>query len=171
MNSPRPRLFLAVPARLERYGEIRRDFGTLIEGRWTPEAQLHATLCFFGERFDTAELLGRLEKIDFTIDASGVASLGYFKRSNILYAESENTSLLRLYKDVSNELELSSSHRFTPHVTLMRIKKIVDRQTFFERLEHYRNQPLGRLQNRAALYSSELHRGGARYTLLKEWRS
>ena len=91
--------------------------------------------------------------------------------SNILYAESENTSLLRLYKDVSNELELSSSHRFTPHVTLMRIKKIVDRQTFFERLEHYRNQPLGRLQNRAALYSSELHRGGARYTLLKEWRS
>ena len=171
MHSSRPRLFLAVPARLEHYGEIKRDFDTLIEGRWTPEKQLHATLCFLGERFETAELLGRLEKIDFTIEASRITSLGFFKRSNILYAESQNASLQRLYDDITAELELSSSRGFTPHVTLMRIKKTADRPSFFKRLEQYRNRPLGRLENRVALYSSELHRDGARYTLLKEWRS
>ena len=171
MHPKKLRLFLAVPAILEHYGKIKHNFDTLVEGRWTPEQQLHATLCFFGTRFETPELFERLEKIDFSTEASDITSLGFFKRSNILYAESTNASLERLYRDVNAELELSSRRPLTPHVTLMRVKRIVDRRAFFDQLDHYQNRPLGRLENRIALFSSELHSEGARYSLLKEWKT
>ncbi|HEX5624030.1 MAG TPA: 2'-5' RNA ligase family protein [Sulfuricurvum sp.] len=165
-----PRLFLAVPVRLYNYETIRNEIHPYVQGRWVADHQLHLTVAFFGKRFTLQELLKRLEGIEFTFIPSELQRLEYLSGSGILAAMTDNPTLQNLYEHIAAVTELP----ITPmqwHVTLIRIKRIVDPENFSARLAALRITPIGKLESKIVLYHSELSPEGAKYTPLKEWET
>ena len=163
------RLFLALPAIIDDYETIQNDFSGVISGRWTPPKNLHLTLSFYGTQFDQDELVQQLSAVKFHLRPSIISGLGYFKRNKILYANVENPSLASVYKKLNTLFDLPARKEFIPHMTLMRIKKIVDEDAFYDQLDLYRNREIGSLGSSLELMQSELHPDGARYSLIKKF--
>ncbi len=163
------RLFLAVPAILDDYDALQKDFSEVISGRWVPSESLHMTLSFFGDRFEKEVLVEKLSDLKLEVMPSQMRGLGYFKKSRILYVVVENPALETVYKRVNTFFDIPVKKPFLPHVTLMRIKKIVDAKEFYHQLHVYRDRPLGSLGSKVELMQSELHPDGARYALIKRF--
>ncbi len=160
-------LFLSLPATIDEYQTIQDDFSGVIMGRWTPPENLHLTLSFYGNKFTRDELLEKLASVKLTITPSVLRGMGYFKRRHILYANVDNPALASLYKTLNALFELPVRHDFVAHVTLMRVKEVLDAEGFERCLEGYKEKPIGTLGNTPELMQSELYSEGARYSLLK----
>lgn len=167
-SAPKARLFLGIPVRLDAYEAIRKHLSPLLRGRWVEESQLHLTLAFLGERFTPCEVLQRLEGCDISFEAAALTHLGYFGRSHILYAGTEHPSLQQLASRIQKALELPAA-KLTPHITLMRVKAIKERERFHEELDVFGGHRLGILERRIVLYESTLYPTGARYRSLQVW--
>ncbi|MGB5965697.1 MAG: RNA 2',3'-cyclic phosphodiesterase [Sulfurimonadaceae bacterium] len=163
------RLFLALPAIIDDYESIQNDFSDVISGRWTPPENLHLTLSFYGNQFDQDELVQQLSTLKFDVTPSIISGLGYFKRNRILYANVENPALASVYKTLNTLFDLPVTREFIPHMTLMRIKKIVDEDTFYDQLDIYKDREIGSLGSSLELMQSELHSDGAKYSLIKRF--
>lgn len=163
------RLFLALPAIIDDYETIQKEFSGVISGRWTPPENLHLTLSFYGSQFDQDELVQNLSALKLDVTPSIISGLGYFKRNKILYANVENPALASLHKTLNTFFDLPVTREFVPHMTLMRIKKIVDVDTFYDQLEIYKERKIGSLGSSLELMQSELHSDGAKYTLVKRF--
>lgn len=162
------RLFLAVPVRLNDFEKIRHDFSPLLEGRWRDEEHLHVTVAFLGERFNADELIEKLSPFQFTFAVSELTRFEYFANSRVFVATTHNPALQHLYEQLETLLGLEHIV-LHPHVTLMRVKNIVDPSAFFNRLEGLSEKAIGILEPKIALYQSRLYPTGARYEILKEW--
>jgi 2'-5' RNA ligase len=162
------RLFLAIPAVMESYAALQKDFDPLVRGRWIPPERLHLTLLFLGERFDADWIIERLEREPLSLTPPRLRGMGYFKRNKILFVRTGNPSLQRLYETLCRLIE-EPSRPLEPHVTLMRMKRVVEWEAFKTLVEEYGSQTLGHLEPRLILYQSELRPEGARYTVLKAW--
>ena len=78
--------------------------------------------------------------------------------------------IARLSDSISKEFSLKQTKEFVPHVTLMRIKNIRDKEYFKKILESYKNEDLGSVETTLHLMESEIrHPGGAVYTSLKSF--
>ena len=165
------RLFLAVPAVLFDYEKLKRDFSDLISGRWTPDENLHVTLYHFGDRFKSAALVNKLIPLVLQIEPSEIIGLEFFSRNNILYARTDNASLEALYTRITKELALPTKNIFIPHITLMRIKKIRNRELLGQKLRLYDNRSIGSLIPVIDLMQSHLYSDGARYELIQRFET
>ena len=163
------RLFLALPAVIDDYKTIQDDFSEVITGRWTPQENLHLTLSFYGNQFEQEELIQRLSTLKVKIEPSIIRSLGYFEKRKILYANIENAALASAYETLNTLFDLPMKNTFVPHVTLMRVKTVVDKDTFSEKLDLCSGQKIGSLGSSLELMQSELHPDGASYTLVKRF--
>ena len=164
-----PRLFLAVPVRLEAYEAIQEAFTEHLRGRWSDPEQLHMTLAFLGEEYFESDVVSRLDSVDMRFEPSDIDRLGYFPGGRIFHAAAEAApSLEALSHRIAAALELKN-HTFTPHVTLMRVKALRDEETFFQKLETHRGQILGGMEPYSMLFESTLTPEGARYRPLKMW--
>ncbi|MEN8147956.1 MAG: RNA 2',3'-cyclic phosphodiesterase [Campylobacterota bacterium] len=163
------RLFLALPACIDDYKTIQDDFADIIDGRWVPPENLHLTLSFYGDKFEKDELLERLSSVIVEIAPSTIKGLGYFEKRKILYANIENPALSTMYETLNTLFDLPVKHTFVAHVTLMRLKELVNREKFYDRLDIYKEREIGSLGSSLELMQSELHPDGARYTLLKRF--
>lgn len=162
------RLFIAVPVRLYDYGAIQNDFSPLLEGRWREAKTLHVTVAFLGDRFSPQTLIDRLNDIDFIFNPSTLNGLDYFAKSRVFVATSHNPSLQDLYSQIQKPLDLDNLI-LTPHVTLMRVKKVLASDLFFNRLKVPPPHPLGALEPCIRLYRSTLLSEGAVYEVIREW--
>lgn len=160
--------FLAVEAELEAYDRVKKAFSGLIEGRWTLEKNLHATLYFFGTRFAQRELIEQLNGLDFAVEPSCITGLGYFGKHKILYAQSENPSLASLHNRIAAVFG-DAQHEFIPHITLMRAKKVPDYDALFKAIEQYRTKELGSLRTSVTLIKSTRLSEGAKYRVVKRF--
>lgn len=163
------RLFLSLPAVIDEYQALQKAFGGVVSGRWTPAENLHLTLGFFGDQFEQDMLIEKLGALDLAVTPSVISGLGFFKRKKILYANVENSSLAAVYEKLNTAFELPVTKVFIPHMTLMRIKEIVDEERFDALIDHYSGQEIGSLGGMLELMQSELHRDGAKYTLVKRF--
>ena len=164
------RLFLALRAEVNDYDKIQADFSHLLEGRWVARENLHITVCFFGDEYSVEELLDGLPSLIEEIEPIDLISLDHFEHNNILFAKAESEKLEMLQASISNSFSLPNSKEFIPHVTLMRIKNICNKELFKGRLENYKNKTLGKVSNRFELMQSYVqHPGGARYKCLKRF--
>lgn len=173
------RLFTAIPMTVEiknNLSAIHRDISGL---KWIPFDQLHMTLKFIGRtRLHVAgELMTALESVEFESFEITVRSLGCFPSKaspSVLWAGVEAPRLLfDLQSQVAEIAEkYGAKHdRFTfkPHVTIARIdatpgEKIMNLMDEFEDLE------AGKMKvRRFILYKSELHSGGATYTIKRAY--
>jgi 2'-5' RNA ligase len=79
-----------------------------------------------------------------------------------------NPTLQKLYSKISRLLELPEAEPLF-HVTLMRVKSIIDPEGFFERLRIPSAPAIGIMEPRIVLYQSFLLPEGAKYETLHEW--
>ena len=162
------RLFIAVPVRLYRYETIRREYGPVLEGRWREESTLHVTVAFLGNAFEPSELMERLEPFSWEFTPTELDTLEYFSSSRVFVATTINPSLQRMRDRLEAVLGLPHE-QLRPHATLMRVKRISDKETFLSSLPKSFPEALGILEPKVSLYESRLTPEGARYTVRKEW--
>lgn len=163
------RLFLALPAVLDDYETLKRDFKGLITGRWVPPENLHLTLKFFGDRFEQALLIQHLSTLSLDLPPLTLRGVGYFAKNRILYARVEEQGLADICRSVNTLLGMPVKETFVPHVTLMRVKQIIDDEAFHARLERYATVKLGMLGEETVLMQSELYSDGARYSVVERF--
>ncbi len=157
------RLFLALKVHLDNYETIKFDFSNILTGKWTPEENLHITICYFGDKFSIDELLNKLPLFVESIPPLKLESLGFFTHNKILYAKTTSRELERIHSNICKSLKLKQTKLFIPHVTLMRIKKINDTKKFQQLMLTYREKYLGSVDTNFQLMQSHLHPNGAKY--------
>ncbi|WP_373071249.1 2'-5' RNA ligase family protein [Sulfurimonas sp.] len=163
-------LFLALRAKLNNYDKIQSDFSTLIQGKWVADENLHITINYFGDKYSKDELLQKLPPLIIPIQPLNLYGLGYFEKNNILYSKSEIGGLDNLSNLINKEFSLKQAKEFIPHVTLMRIKNITDRNGFQKMIDSYKNEELGSVETNLELMESEIrHPGGAVYSSIKKF--
>lgn len=156
------RLFIASPVILDDYSAIKEDFKGIIEGKWVEEENLHLTWLFLGDVHDEKLIIDKLQKITPLTDTTGIKELGYFGRPpRVFFAKADEKMLY----DKAREFRESSFdlYRFKPHITMCRIKKIVDYRIYKEKLKNYREKSLGVILPQISLYESTLTSKGAHY--------
>ena len=162
-------MFLALRAALSDYDELRSDFEGIVEGRWSKEENLHATICYFGNAYTLEELLERLPMAFEKVGPLGLTSLDYFPHNNILYAKPQGYELDALHSSVCDLFSLEQAKAFTPHVTLMRMKKINDKKAFNQVLKSYTDIEIGTTETTVELMQSHFSPSGVKYVTLKRF--
>jgi len=157
------RLFLALKVHLDNYETIKSDFSNILTGKWTPEENLHITICYFGDTYSVEELLSRLPLLIESIPPLKLESLDYFTHNKILYAKTTSKELQRIHLNICKSLKLEQTKLFIPHVTLMRVKKINDTKKFQQLMLTYKGKYLGNVDTSFQLMQSHLHPDGAKY--------
>ena len=156
------RLFIASPIILNDYASIQEDFKGIIEGKWVEEQNLHLTWVFLGDIDDDKPVINKLKEISPLENSIDIKELGYFGRPpKIFFTKSEEKILYykaREFRDSGFDL-----YRFKPHMTLCRIKTILDYKAYKERLKTYRERSLGIILPEINLYESTLSSKGAQY--------
>jgi 2'-5' RNA ligase len=156
------RLFIASKAVLLDYAQLREDFEGIVSGKWVEEENLHLTWYFAGEVADPMPLLEKLSQIPPLSSPIPLKGLGIFgRRHKILHVEARDK---RLYKKASEFKKAGFEiGRFHPHVTLCRIKRIHDKEAFWQKMKEYRHRKLGEITQVIALYESTLTQKGPIY--------
>ena len=159
------RLFIASSVSMPEYAVVKKDFQECIEAKWVAKKQLHLTWVFLGEQPDAEPFIEMLSHISALREKTVLRSLGYFGRPpRVLYAKVRSKRLFAKVKEFEkNGFDLE---RFTPHMTLCRIKRVLDREVFKEKVKAYEKRELGLLSTDIALYKSVLTDRGAIYTKL-----
>lgn len=163
------RLFTAIPIPEDIKSHITAQYGTLEQGRWVPEDNLHITLVFIGD-YPTEQLdvlCNLLKNIVFNPLTLQIKGCGTFKNGQLWLGVEENPGLNRLYQEVSTrlqELDISLEKRkFLPHVTIARSKKRkFDPYTFT--LQAFRSREFE--IDHFNLYLSTLKQTGAEYEII-----
>jgi len=157
------RLFIASPVILDDYASIKEDFEDIIEGKWVEEQNLHLTWVFLGDVKNEQPIIEKLQEISTLETHVEVKELGYFGRPpRVFFAKSEE----KILYDKAKEFRGSGFdlYRFKPHMTLCRIKNIIDYKAYKEKLKTYREKPLGLILPEITLYESTLSPMGAHYS-------
>jgi len=167
------RLFIGIPLPESVKEEISRRFPDL-PGNRVPEANLHLTLVFLGEvssasyeKLRTAFDAGVSVKA-FEVVLSGLGAFPRPEHARILWTGVQEglVELNRLYEAVAVAVEKSGfkieDRKFSPHVTLSRLRKMKDVRSLIEFL------PKPNLEVRLSiehvtLFESHLGQNGARY--------
>lgn len=147
---------------------------------WTRQEGMHLTLKFLGETED--KRITKIKKaLDMAVDdmptfSLSVSSMGVFpdmRRPRVIWIglNEAGTNLIRLQKGVEEEMKKigfqSENRRFTPHITLGRIRSNKNMDKLLKLIEEERSFELGGYDVSAIhLIKSELKPSGAVYTEL-----
>jgi 2'-5' RNA ligase len=164
------RIFLALKAQIDDYSKIQSDFSGLIKGRWVKEENLHITVCYFGSKYSIDEIIENMPPLNNKLETMELNTLDYFEKNKILYAKTKSKKLELLQLSISSIFSIPNVKPFIPHVTLMRIKEIIDKKSFQEVINKYENKSLGIVESRFELMQSHImHPGGARYESIRTY--
>ena len=147
---------------------------------WTRPEGMHLTLKFFGEIED--KRIPKIEKaldavVDgistFTLSVSGMGTFPDVRRPRVVWIglKEEGNNLVRLHKGAEEELKKigfpSEDRRFTPHITLGRIRSNKNIDKLLKLIEEEKTAELGSCKvSEVHLIKSELRPSGADYTEL-----
>ncbi len=147
---------------------------------WTRPEGMHLTLKFFGEIED--KRIPKIEKaldlaVDcistFTLSVSGMGIFPDVRRPRVVWIglKEEGNNLVRLHKGVEEELKKigfpSEDRRFTPHITLGRVRSNKNMDKLLKLIEEEKSSELGSFNvSEVHLIKSELKPSGAVYTEL-----
>ncbi len=141
---------------------------------------MHLTLKFFGEIEDRR--ITKIEKsldmaVDgistFSLSVSGMGTFPDMRRPRVIWIglKEDGSNLFRLQKGVEEELKNigfpSDDRRFTPHITLGRIRSNKNIDKLLKLIEEEKTSELGSFKvSEVHLIKSELKPAGAEYTEL-----
>lgn len=176
-DSTRVFLGLALPDELKQ--QLLAVRHPVLGAAWQSSAQLHITLRFFGNLGhavidDLVAALDELEYRSFRAQVSGVGGFGPPKAAHILWAGLQpQASLLALRSAIDARLQhlalpADDHSRFTPHITLARVRRGDASTTDF--LQRHAGLSLPGFEvNEVVLFSSQPGASGSIYTELNRF--
>jgi 2'-5' RNA ligase len=180
------RVFIAINVELS--SDLSRVFQELKDElesdriRWVPENNFHITLRFLGDlQPDQIEIVKlildevcskkrafvfKLYQVDF-FKHRGNPSVLFFNLDRV----EDFVCLSGTIQKRLNEKGISSNKKFTPHLTLARLKEIKDLSNFYHVVDKYREIPTQEIKaDRVIFYESVLKPSGAEYHVLDEYQ-
>ena len=143
----------------------------LFAGKWTDPKNLHLTLKFLGnvDGDRVPQIVSLLASIKVPAFAATLGKVGVFsskKVIRIVWVEISGIGVVNLQEHVDAALSKSfdSEHRFMSHLTIARVKSVVDRNRFIETLDNFRIEPIQFVVNNFLLIKSFLTPTGPIYT-------
>jgi 2'-5' RNA ligase len=169
-----PRLFTGVEIPADVALELDFMKGGVIGARWIDRDSYHITLRFIGDIDDRLahEIAYELEGVEaqpFELRLKGIDTFGGKKPSTLYVGVEENPGLRRLqaiHERICQALGLEAeSRKFTPHVTLARLKepKLASLHRFVAAHNLYKSRVFE--VSRFVLFSSRPSRGGGPYAV------
>lgn len=176
------RCFLAVPIPPDICAMASKWVGTVGPGargvKWVAPEDMHLTLKFFGgvdDRgvFEISRAIQELarDREMFSVEVHGLGAFPDIDRPRTIWAGigEGREDLLNLQQQLDASLEAlgftRERRRFSPHLTLGRVRGEADFGELPERLRMGAELPLGAMEiEELTLFSSELHRHGPEYT-------
>lgn len=177
------RLFVALkipdPVILEIIKLRNKAFPGYHNYKWEPEDKIHLTLKFIGEIEEklVEPVISELEFIrDYRKFSCSLTRFGFFfknKEPKILWVGlSIDDTVFNLVKGLNTKLEKFGiqveKREFKAHLTLMRIKKFVDKN-FIKSYEDFIIPGIQFTADEIILFKSELTSAGSKYTELKKF--
>lgn len=169
-----PRLFTAIeiPADIAQTLSFLR--GGLPGARWIDAENYHLTLRFIGDidvtvAQDVASMLDRVNRSSFELRLEGLSSFGGKKPRAIVANVAPSQSLLELQAELERIMQRvglePEGRKYTPHVTLARLRDSSSRQVadYLSERGYFRSAPF-RVE-RFVLYSSRASVGGGPYVV------
>ena len=162
------RLFIASPVVLDDFVGVQKSFEGIVKGRWVKEESLHLTWKFLGEHEQVVPIVSGLRKLSPLQEPSALQELGFFgKPARILYAKTEDESFFyakaKMFEKAGFKMD-----RFKPHVTLCRMKQIVNFASFRRKVASFGSEKLGYILPELILYESVLTPQGAKYRVIEK---
>ncbi len=159
------RLFIASPAVIGDYAALRAEFDGIIEGKWVEEKNLHLTWVFLGEVAESAGIIEKMGALRNPERSVALRGLGDFSSPpKVLYIAASD----RLLYDTARSFrsEGFDLYRFVPHVTICRIKRVIDPEAYGRLLHRYRDKEPGTLLPQINLYESRRGGSGMEYRVV-----
>jgi RNA 2',3'-cyclic 3'-phosphodiesterase len=167
------RLFTGIELPAEVTLDLAALRGGLPGARWIDPENYHLTLRFIGDvdeptADEVMHVLGRVERHGFEIKLDGLDQFGG-RKPRALFAAASGPSLVELQAEHERLLRRigleSESRKYTPHVTLARLKDSSTREVadYLATRGAYRSAPFR--VSRFVLYSSKASVGGGPYVV------
>ncbi len=147
----------------------------LFFGKFTEPENLHLTLKFLGEISEekVLEITKKLEDVKINGFEASLSELGFFSEHSfkILWAKLNGKDIWDLQSKIDESLKdlFEKEERFMSHITLARIKKVVDKNIFLDYVKNMKIQPMKFKVNEFVLKKSELKPDGPVYSDIKRY--
>jgi len=166
------RLFLGQFAVIDDLGDIHRRLAPRLIGNWVSKENLHLTLAFLGEVQRAEPVIDALEGIaplKRPLPLKGVGLFGHPPLVLFAGVDDPKGELMRLYRDIHKRLAFpGSGRRFSPHVTLARIKRLIAADRPID-TAYWDGRRLGNVSPVLSLIRSRLGPEGPSYETLATW--
>lgn len=171
------RLFIGFFIELDSLKELKDSFSEHILGKWTEPENLHVTLRFLGD-FPSSEIGSLIESLKDSLSKTpkrrlkvrGVGTFGSPARILWLGIDGELKDIKLKVDRALEPFGFEAEQRYTPHLTVARIKKLRRRQVFERKLAKKADKVFSDfLLSEIFLIESKLTRSGPIYTRLKSF--
>ena len=182
---PTKRVFIAIKIELNK--ELQLRWQELKEQlcderiRWVSPANLHLTLRFLGDllpmQIDAVK--GAMRKAcnacaPFALQLNELSFFTHRGHPSVIFLGIQENEMLvgfaHLLQQCLRDIEIPSNKKFHPHLTLGRIKRLVDEQQFYDTLSKLNPTPDQEVGvARIILYESVLKPSGPQYHVLEEY--
>lgn len=143
------------------------------KGKKTEIQNLHLTLKFFGNiSSEQLEIIKcKLREIKFSKFEAEVAEIGFFDNPNqgIVWLGITNCDLLQSQIDTCLEDLFSKEKRFMGHLTIARVKSILDKKVFLDKLKKIEIPKMFFIFDKFYLIESNLKKEGPEYRTIEEY--
>ena len=148
--------------------------------KWVSKKNLHLTLKFIGEtEVSPAEIGEKLKGIKFKSIKTNLLEFGAFptlssSRINILWVNLKSMGeLIDLQQEVDSELfgMFKRDQKFSPHLTLGRVKLIKKKDEFLKVLKEINVKPIEFEMNEFKLMQSKLTKDGPIYSTVESFKA
>jgi len=156
------------------YQEIKNIKG--VRGKFVERENLHITLKFLGELQPNVveKIKKELENIKFQKFEIEVYGFGEFNNRVLWFGIKKGfDKIMELKKEIDNSLKklnFPPDNDFHPHITILRVKKILSKEEYYHTLEKMKDIEIGRfLVEDFSLKQSILRREGPLYLDIKRY--
>lgn len=178
------RLFVAIelPAEIkDELFKIRKLIPSkLAKIKWVSKKNLHLTLKFIGETdVKVSEITEKLSKIKFKPIKTSLFEFGAFPIISsdlvrVLWVNLKpSDELINLQQEVDSELFslFKKDQKFSPHLTLGRVKLIKKKEDFLKGLKEIKVKPIEFEINEFKLMQSKLNKEGSIYSVVEKFKT
>jgi RNA 2',3'-cyclic 3'-phosphodiesterase len=148
------------------------NFLKFLQGKNVNFENYHFTLRFFGElkEREVEEIVGKLKGISFKSFICKLNKLGVFdsKFNGVIWVGTSSEKLDGLAEEVFREVGREKRH-FRAHSTVLRFKKILEKEKLFEKLGEVNFDDLDFLVDKFYLMKSELLPSGSKYHVVESF--